>query len=330
HLLDETSHVQQAAGQLRNPLLEKLKATIQEGRDAVNQSTATGASQTDAARRHLDDLTAQFKQLSDATLPLTQEIILLRQCKSSLQAWRSSIRKEYTGVLESLLVRVFAILIGLALVLLLSSLWRRATFRYVHEARRRRQLLALRRAVTGFLMAVVIILGFVSEFSSLATYAGLLTAGVAVALQAVILSVAAYFFLIGRYGVRIGDRITVAGVTGDVVDIGLVRLYLMELAGTGIDLYPTGRLVAFSNSVLFQTTTPLFKQIPGTAYAWHEVAAKLAAGASYSSAEDKVLEVVNSVYVQYKGGARARPLFGRAPHGLSNPGAQPTRAIAVR
>ncbi len=300
HLLDETSHVQQAASQLRNPLLEKLKATIQDGRDAVNQSTASGALQTDAARRHLDALTAQFKQLSDATLPLTQEIILLRQCRSSLQAWRSSIRKEYTGVLESLLVRVFAILIGLALVLLLSSLWRRATFRYVHEARRRRQLLALRRAVTGFLMAVVIILGFVSEFSSLATYAGLLTAGVAVALQAVILSVAAYFFLIGRYGVRIGDRITVAGVTGDVVDIGLVRLYLMELAGTGIDLYPTGRLVAFSNSVLFQTTTPLFKQIPGTAYAWHEVAAKLAAGASYSMAEDKVLEVVNSVYVHYK------------------------------
>jgi hypothetical protein len=41
-------------------------------------------------------------------------------------------------------------------------------------------------------------------------------------------------------------------------------LYLMELASTGIDLYPTGRVVMFSNSVLFQARMPLFRQIPGT------------------------------------------------------------------
>ena len=95
----------------------------------------------------------------------------------------------------------------------------------------------------------------------------------------VILSVAAYFFLIGRYGVRVGDRITVSGVTGDVIDVGLVRLYLMELSGTGIDLYPTGRVVVFSNSVMFQAA-PFFKQLPGTAYAWHEVAVTLAPDAN--------------------------------------------------
>jgi small-conductance mechanosensitive channel len=124
--------------------------------------------------------------------------------------------------------------------------------------------LVLRRVVIGFLIVIVLTVGFVSEFSSLATFAGFITAGIAVGLQAVLLSVAAYFFIIGRYGIRVGDRISVAGITGDVVDIGLVRLYLMELAGTGLDFYPTGRIVVFSNSVLFQTGTPLFKQIPGT------------------------------------------------------------------
>jgi small-conductance mechanosensitive channel len=63
------------------------------------------------------------------------------------------------------------------------------------------------------------VLGFVSEFSSLATFAGFITAGIAVALQAVILSVAAYFFVIGRYGINVGDRISIAGVTGDEIDI---------------------------------------------------------------------------------------------------------------
>jgi hypothetical protein len=146
---------------------------------------------------------------------------------------------------------------------------------------------------------MVIIFGFVSEFSSLATFAGFITAGMAVALQTVILSVAAYFFLIGRYGVKVGDRVTVSGVTGDVINIGLVRLHLMELAGTGLGLYPTGRIVVFSNSVLFQAA-PFFEQIPGTAYAWHEAAVTLGAGANYAVAEKKFLDAVNSIYAQYR------------------------------
>ena len=73
----------------------------------------------------------------------------------------------------------------------------------------------------------------------------------------------------------------------------------MELSGTGIDLYPTGRVVVFSNSVMFQAT-PFFKQLPGTAYAWHEVAITLAPDTNYAVAEQKLLDVVNSVYSQYK------------------------------
>jgi small-conductance mechanosensitive channel len=216
-----------------------------------------------------------------------------------LLEWRTSIGAEYGRVLRSLLLRVFGILVALGFVFLLSEVWRRATYRYIRDTRRRRQLMLIRRVVTGFLMAIVVAMGFISEFSSLATFAGFITAGIAVALQSVILSVAAYFFLIGRYGVRVGDRITVSGVTGDVIDVGLVRLYLLELSGTGIDLYPTGRVVVFSNSVMFQAA-PFFKQLPGTAYAWHEVAVTLAPGADSAVAEKSLMDAVNSVYEGYR------------------------------
>jgi small-conductance mechanosensitive channel len=79
-----------------------------------------------------------------------------------------------------------------------------------------------------------------------------------------------------------------------------VRLYVIELAGTGIDLYPTGRVVVFSNSVLFQATTPLFKQIPGTGYAWHEAVFTLVSGANHQAAQEKLLEAVTSVYEQFR------------------------------
>jgi small-conductance mechanosensitive channel len=147
---------------------------------------------------------------------------------------------------------------------------------------------------------LILILGFVTQFSSLATFAGFITAGIAVGLQTILLSVAAYFFIVGRYGVRVGDRITVANVTGDVVEVGLVRFYIMELAGMGTEFHPTGRIAVFANSVLFQTGTPLYKQIPGTNYAWHEVTVKLKPGSDYTYALDVLRKAVEHVYSGYK------------------------------
>jgi hypothetical protein len=51
--------------------------------------------------------------------------------------------------------------------------------------------------------------------------------------------------------------------------------------------------------VLFSGT--LFKQIPGTAYAWHELHIKLQSGGDYATAEKKMLDAVNSIYSLYRG-----------------------------
>jgi hypothetical protein len=54
--------------------------------------------------------------------------------------------------------------------------------------------------------------------------------------------------------------------------------------------------VVFSNSVLFQATTPLFKQLPGTEYSWHEVVLVLAPGGNHKAVQEKITAVVTSVY----------------------------------
>jgi small-conductance mechanosensitive channel len=299
-VIQETNHTSDVADHLRMPLRDALRATVQQSQKLAGEPPATDPQQLLAEQQEFQQLTERFKQLSGALLPLSQEIIVLNDCKTNFNEWRSSISRESRQVLRSVLGRVVGIVVALAVILVLSQIWRRITFRYVSDPRRRRQFLVMRRVVIGFLIGVVLVLGFVSEFSSLATFAGFITAGIAVGLQAVLLSVAAYFFIIGRYGIRVGDRISVAGVTGDVVDIGLVRLYLLELAGTGLDFYPTGRIVVFSNAVLFQTSTPLFKQIPGTEYTWHEVVVMIAPDGNHKVAQEKLVGAVTSVYSRYK------------------------------
>jgi hypothetical protein len=141
-------------------------------------------------------------------------------------------------------------------------------------------------------------LSFVTEISTFATFAGLLTAGLAVAMQSVLVSVVGYFFLIGKYGIRVGDRIQIGTVVGEVIDIGLVRMHLMELNQQG-PLGPTGRVVAFANLIVFQAAGGLFKQIPGVNLAWHDTTLTLPAVEDYAALKEKLLAAIGAVVGQY-------------------------------
>jgi small-conductance mechanosensitive channel len=302
-LTTETDALSKQAADMRAPMVNLLRSTIAQG-DAAMQAapdtTATDAQTLAATRKRYDTLATTFRVLSTAAMPLSQEIVLLEQSRINLQSWKTTVDAEYSTVLRSLLMRILAIALALIVLFIISTVWQRLTVKYVTDMRRRRQILVIRRLVLGFFSGIVVIFGFVTQFSSLATFAGFITAGIAVGLQTILLSVAAYFFIIGRFGVRVGDRITVAGVTGDVVDVGLVRFYMMELTGTGTELHPTGRVAVFANSVLFQSGTPLYKQVPGTEYAWHELTVRLNQDSDYRSAADAILRSVNSVYNRYR------------------------------
>lgn len=287
------------ANELRKPLIDVLKATMAESQRVATDTGDTSAD-LQAKRKTYDDLADAFTTLSDIAVPLSQEMLLLEQAQGTYGSWRASVASTETAVLHWLLMRVAFIGIALGVIFAFGYVWRRATNRYVQDTRRRRQILLIRRIAIGFLSGLVLIFGFVTQFSSLATFAGFITAGIAVGLQTILLSVAAYFFIVGRYGVRVGDRITVAGVTGEVVEVGLVRFYMLELTGTRTELHTTGRVAVFANSVLFQTGTPLYKQIPGTEYAWHELTLKFKPTANYQPVLQQVQGIVQGVFDGYK------------------------------
>jgi len=156
----------------------------------------------------------------------------------------------------------------------------------------------LRQIAFWSLVVIIVGFGFASELGSIVTFAGLITAGIAVAMQSVLVSIVGYFFLIGKYGIRVGDRVQIGEVSGEVIDVGLVRMYLMEFGGHG-SLGPTGRVVAFPNSVVFQVSSGLFKQIPGVNFAWHEITLSVPAGADYASAKEKLNAAVIDALKDY-------------------------------
>lgn len=304
HTLDQraqsTEELAQSSQNLRAPLTANLTAIAQRGEEAGKQADVSGAAQLEQLKHDLDALTASFKQASDVVLPLSKQDVLFDLYKSNLARWHLLLKREYSADLRGLLIRLVIFGIVLAVVIALARIWRRAVFRYVHDTRRRYQFLLLRRIILWCAIGTTIAFAMATEIGSIVTFAGLITAGIAVALQNVILAIAGYFFLIGKYGVRVGDRVQISGVTGDVIDIGLIRLHLMEIGGTETDRQPTGRVVVFSNAVVFQPTASFYKQIPGTSFLWHEVSLTLAPESDYALAEKRVLEAVQKIYQDYK------------------------------
>jgi len=294
-----TQELQATFATIRAPLIEQLKALSARGDALATQADTADSSTLNQVRDQLDALSGQFKQYSTLLIPLSKQGVLLDQFRRNIGNWRDAVKSQYRNALETLGVRCGVLAVLLAVVFAAAELWRRAVVRYVQDARRRYQLLLVRRIALWFLVLVIVGFAFASELGSIVTFAGLITAGLAVAMQSVLVSIVGYFFLIGKYGIRIGDRVQIGEVTGEVIEVGLVRLYLMELGGHGT-LPPTGRVVAFANSIVFSVSSGLFKQLHGVNLVWHELVITLPEGVDVVEAKKRLTAAVNDACKDYR------------------------------
>jgi small-conductance mechanosensitive channel len=296
--IGQTTALTQAGRGMRDLLFAALRGDSDRSDALAREVSPVDASQLSQEQAQLQALTDQFRQITAALVPLAKLSVLLGEYDNDLADWRDSVHREYLQTLRALGIRVAVLVFIIAVILAASDLWRRAVNRYVRDTRRRYQLLLLRRFVLWFVIAIVVASTLASRLDSFVTFAGLLTAGIAVAMQNVILSVVGYFFLIGKYGVRVGDRIQIGEVLGEIIDVGLVRMHLMEL--TSAALTPTGRVVAFSNSIVFQATGGLFKQIPGVHIAWHELTVTLGSVAESAHLRRRLLDAVEAALAGHR------------------------------
>lgn len=279
-----------------NEQLRKLSVRSDELATAAD--SANGAALR-SLRDQFDTLAWLFTQTSAIAIPLSKEAVLLGQYRENLANWRTVVRRQYRDVLRVLWTRL-AILVGaLTAVLAASEIWRRAVLKYAREPRRRNQLLLLRKIATWTLVLLILSLTFITRLSSFATFAGLLTAGLAVAMQSVLVSVVGYFILIGKYGVRVGDRVQIGSVSGEIVGLGLVRMHMLELSSQG-PLGPTGRVVAFPNSIVFQSAGGLFRQIAGVNFAWHELSLSLPSSSDHVVLKERLLAALAAIIDEHR------------------------------
>ena len=155
----------------------------------------------------------------------------------------------------------------------------------------------------SLLAAVVLVLGLLSIWfndpTRLATAFGLVSAGVAFALQQVITSLAGYLVILRGNTFTVGDRISMGGVRGDVMRLGFIQTTIMEMGqppsvqGADPAMWVksrqfTGRIVTVSNSQIF--SEPVYNYSRDFPFIWEEMSIPITYQADRAFVEKTLIE----------------------------------------
>jgi small-conductance mechanosensitive channel len=150
------------------------------------------------------------------------------------------------------------------------------------------------RKITAYsaTLVVLITLAFVwvDAFDSLSTYLGLVSAGLAIALSDLLKNMAGWAYILIRRPFRVGDRVEIKDLRGDVIDIRLFRFTIMEVGGWVDADQSSGRLVHVPNGWLF--TDHVANYTEGFAHIWDEIPVLITFESDWERAEAIIQQIL--------------------------------------
>ena len=183
-------------------------------------------------------------------------------------------------------------------------------------------------AFSGYLSILLFLaILFEDRLGRLSFAIGVAGAGVAVALQDVVASIAGAFSIGFSKLYAVGDRVQIGDTHGDVVDIGLLRTTLMETGNwVSTDLYD-GRIVRIPNSTVLKGS--VFNYSQGFRFVWDQIKVVFTATSDYQFARDMFFRLAKEAIGGYLAEAQASWNVVSDIYESANPPLEPTVALAV-
>ena len=150
----------------------------------------------------------------------------------------------------------------------------------------------------AIVILVVLAVVFFERLRGIGTFVGFIGAGLAIALREYLAAFLAWFYIVGQRNVSLGSRIEVGGVRGDVIDIGVFKLTLVEVRGEGLGEQSSGRLVTIPNFKIL--TDPVFHFTAGSPFVWDEIEFTVTFESDWERARQIVQEVGNEIFEPHR------------------------------
>ncbi|MCC4770436.1 mechanosensitive ion channel [Methanosarcina sp. DH2] len=205
---------------------------------------------------------------------------------------------ENNALLDSLLASLIVIL----LAYIINSLAGDFILKRVTTARDR---YALRKTVS-ILVTVLAFASFIAIWiertSTLIIAYGILSAGIAIALQDLLRSIAGGILIITSNPFKAGDRIQVGDNIGDVLDIGNFSTKLMEIREWENSDQYTGRIIQLPNS--FVLNQPIKNYTRDFSFIWDEIRIMLIYGSNWKKAQEIILKIADPIVKEFESTAK--------------------------
>jgi small-conductance mechanosensitive channel len=250
------SHLQTA----REQVIERNKGLTAEREKIQHQQS--GQSEASASVAGLHQMADQQKKLTG----LDQRSEDTKELGEVYKGWTTLVALRRRGVLHLLqgsLAEILGIMLAAALLSLAISIFTRTNQRGLYQVR------VIARIVVQIAAVLLILLIIFGPPTQVSTMIGLITAGLTVVMKDFIVAFFGWFTLMGKNGIRVGDWVEIEGVSGEVIEIGLLKTVLLELGNWTETGHPTGRRVAFSNS--FAMERHYFNFSTSGQWLWDEV-----------------------------------------------------------
>lgn len=164
------------------------------------------------------------------------------------------------------------------------------------------------RSGTNYLLVtlgtIALLLVWVEAYSSLGTFFGLLSAGLAIALKDPITNFFGWLFIIVRRPFQVGDRIQIGENAGDVIDIRIFQFTLNEIGNWVEADQSTGRIIHIPNGFVF--TKPQANYNRGFTHIWNEIPVLITFESDWKLAKSELKNISEKHAEQLSRGAQKK------------------------
>lgn len=164
---------------------------------------------------------------------------------------------------------------------------------------------SLRKTITILSIAsalLVLAIIWVEDSTALVVSYGIIGAGVAISLQDVFKNFAGGLIILTSGVYRVGDRVEIQNLIGDVIDIGIMYTTLLEIRQWVNGDQATGRLVSIPNGMVITSSTYNFTR--DHRYLWDEIMIPVTYDSDWRIAKDSFLKILHDQTNSFQEGAQ--------------------------
>ncbi len=193
--------------------------------------------------------------------------------------------------------RIISILIGMVVILVAVHFIKRILNRTIKSSDNKYRARKAVNIIAYIFIVSTVLFVYSDKLGNIGVALGVAGAGIAFALQEVILSIAGWFGIVITGIIGVGQRVKIGDVKGDVIDIGVMTTTIMEMNDwVNGDLY-NGRIITLTNSYIFKEKVHNYSaEYP---FLWDEIVVPIRTESDHKLARKVFTDILDEVCGEY-------------------------------